>query len=75
MEIITRSERERMYILTRSKHLRMEIITLVEESSFLHAHYLDLFNIDQFDINLIIVYEQHAHSPFSFVLVHANLPF
>ena len=42
----------------------MEIITLVEEYSFLHPLYIDLFSIDQY-----------AHSPFSFILIHANLPF
>ena len=29
----------------------MEIITLVEENSFLHAPYIDLFNIDHIYIN------------------------
>ena len=49
MKIITHSERERMFILARSKHLRMEIITLVEEHSFLHAApYIDHFKIDHY---------------------------
>ena len=48
MEAITRSERKRMYIFTRSEHERREIITLVEDYSFLHAPYID--------INLIILY-------------------
>ena len=33
--------------MKRSEHERMEIITLVEENLFLHAPYIDLFNIDQ----------------------------
>ena len=48
MEIITWSERERMCILTRSEQERMEIFTLVEKYSFLHASYIDLFDIDQY---------------------------
>ena len=47
MEMITRSERKRMYIVY-SYMLRALIITLVEDYSILHAPYIDLFNIDQY---------------------------
>ena len=50
----------------------MEIITLVEEYSFLHAHYIDLFNIDQYwyYLNYFVIMHR-AHSLFSFILMHA----